>query len=168
MSWSASDIALPATIAVLIGYPVAMRLIAKAVHNDRMAMVDTANAALSSPYLSDRAKLRIRRLIDVAMDSRLMPGLLIVLPSVIVGRAVGHRDPQAGERMDQAEQEVFDRFMRLFLRSSAAANPIFALLVLIEIAVLGLVLIPLGKMRQLTRMVYTAISQADERWLHRA
>jgi hypothetical protein len=168
MTWASETIWLIVALGVLLAYPLVMRVLAKTAEPLRERLLYTADEALAAPSVSAPAKERIRHVLDDALSARLMIGLFVALPIVVLGKSVRSREREIHEQMNRDGQKHVEAVIMRAVLSGAAANPIFALLVAAEIAILMLVLYPLGKIRDVRRLVQAGVAQADERWLHRA
>ncbi|QEX24805.1 hypothetical protein FRZ61_47470 [Hypericibacter adhaerens] len=140
-------IVLGAIAIAAFAYPLIMRAIARAVQPSRLEMAALGDELLGSPYVSDDDKNTIEAMLGDAFNWRNMVLLALLLPlrapAFILNRSKAERHwPKIS---DDATRAKFERFMGLGIRSDSAANPIFALICGVEVALLTVLMVPLGK-----------------------
>jgi len=164
---TAHEIAIMAgPITLLLAYPIFMRWLANKVHPSRLRMAALGKRLLASPKLSERQKVAIDRMLDDAFDWRFMLLMSVMIPA----RAMFARSRDGGcdgcifNVGDDGVAALVREFTDCHIRATAAANPLFAAVVAVEMAVIAAVLWPLGKISKATDIQSRATVGADE-WL---
>jgi len=113
-----------------------------------------------------RQKVAIDRMLDDAFDWRFMLLMSVMIPA----RALFSRSRDGGcdgcifNVSDDGVAALVREFTDCHIRATAAANPLFAVVVAAEMAVIAAVLWPLGKISKATDIQSRATVGADE-WL---
>ena len=130
----------------VFAYPLSLRALASWVHPYRIELAQLGDELLGSPFVSDEDKDNIERVLDDAFNWRVLM-LMAVFAVVYVPSFIWNKSNRSWPKIkDEGTRAKFDRFMSLTVRSLAAANPIAALICALELAVLTLLLAPLGKL----------------------
>jgi hypothetical protein len=168
------ELSLTATI-VLVGfviaailYPIGMRALARSAQAERLQLAALGDELLSSPTLSEEGKDIIENMLDDAYNWRVMLLLTVRIPLSSWRIALrhhknGHLTPAHAET-----RRKVDCFLMMFIRSVAVANPLAAVICAIEMAVLALLLFPMGRLYLAPRIAASATEDVDTRMRHAA
>jgi hypothetical protein len=146
---------------VAFAYPIAMRFIARAVQPSRLEMAALGDELLTSPHISEIDKGFIEMQLDEAFDWRDMLMIMIVIPIMAPKFILDRPDRYWPNIQDEAVRKKFERFFTLSYRSASAANPICAVVCSIEFALLGLILVPLGRLAWQLPFIVDAARRSD-------
>jgi hypothetical protein len=125
-------------LAIIVAYPAVMRLLAEAVHPARLRLADLERQLLESGKLSARQARAVQSHMDAAFDPWRLARFAVRLPKFVFLQLLG-RGPEPLPLPDGDVGPLFDRFMALSFVSAMAANPPFAVIVVVE----ALVLVPI-------------------------
>ena len=147
--------------------PVVMRVLAKRVQPARLSMADLGKELLSSSHLKEDQKIIISMMLDDASDWRVMCHASVGLPWIIVKMVLG-RDmskPRLSRISDSETRDKVDDFVDLHIKSTAAANPLFAVVFGVELALLVLMLAPFGMVKKFVDITHRVLTAGDIRQL---
>lgn len=119
----------------LFALPIVEGYLIKRTSVDRDRMIDLASQMMGSPKYTEEQKDFISELLDTALDRRFMVKVVIYLPVYVYKKLCGKvATPPL------FVDENFNEFVRLHSKSVNAANPMFAIIFRIEIAVIAILL----------------------------
>lgn len=160
-------IALVITLAALVLYPVVMRILVDRVQPTRLRMADLGKQLLASTHLPDRLKDVVDGMLDEAFDWRFMLFASFLFPYFVIGRMFRLIAPPKIPKINDLEtRKQFHEFLNCHTRATAAANPLFAIILGIEVALLVVVLVPLGMMWHASDMLFEATIKTDRHLKH--
>ncbi len=141
----------PTTLLVMVVlvflYPIIVRIFLELAQPSRLKMATLGKKLLGSNKLTEPQKELIRDMLDDAFDWRYMLYAVGILPFVAMKMLVSRQGSETHNfgYKDLLTNEIFKEFSDLHLRATAAANPLLALLFVIELAViLAIVIIFVG------------------------
>jgi len=144
MAWVAEHPVLTALIAAAVVYPLAMRGLAALVQAKRMEMARLGRELLAAGDLPEVAAQAVRNDLHSAYSARRMALYALALPPMtlvlaywsVFGIPKDMADALRAHDDDRLADDRLKRFGRLATLSHAAANPLFALVVAAELAVI--------------------------------
>lgn len=104
-------------------------------------------------------------MLDSAYDWRVMMSASIGLPIYVFGRIFGliKSETDLPPIQDDKTRKSFEYFVSLHMRAATVANPFFAAVLAVEMAILVLILIPLGMAFRFSDIVYSVFISAERR-----
>jgi|SRR5579863_895343 len=153
-------IAVVVGVAMLIGYPIFMRFLAERMQPSRLKMADVGKLLLEHPDLSQDHKKLIRSMLDDAYSPVFMIMLTIVTPvfGPLAALGIGPSMPTIN---NLEARELFDNFTDRYNASISAANPLFSIIAAIEMALLTIVLFPIGQLSRTHSVQFGSVRVAD-------
>lgn len=142
---SKAMVVLIAFTGVAFAYPVLMRLLAGRLQPMRVRMLKLGDKLLNSPSTTAAQKDLVQSMIDDAFSSKFMFSASLILPVYTLARAVFRfQAPSPFRDIPQSVATQLDQFQGYHLRATAAANPICAIILALELLFLWLPLRALG------------------------
>lgn len=137
-------------VVAFIAYPIIVSVLSKLVQPTRLKMADLANEILSSDKLDNDQREMIQGRVNDAYSSRFMFAMVILMPPFVLGRIFNFiRAPKTPYDVDDLDlRGKILELEGLHTRATAAANPICAVILAIEVAILVAALVPLGMIRR--------------------
>lgn len=166
MTFTGPQTALIICVAIVVAYPLVMRGLAAMVQPARLELAEVGRDILALRDVPDVTKDAVRLLLQDVYEWRIMPALALAMPALVVSRALRAKSVGLWTVGSPDARARIDRFMRLYLGSAAAANPIFTIVVAVEFVALFAVLYPVGKLQQLRDLLYGAVGEADRHFSH--
>jgi hypothetical protein len=158
---ASQEIAILIGVAALVGYPIVMRVLAERLQPSRLRMLDVGKLLLAHASVPAEHKHIIDSMLRDAYNPTVMILVAITMPYYVILRVVGKI--KAPPRISDVEaRQMDDDFCRLFIVSIAAANPIFSVIVGLEIGILSLILFPLGKLSKTQEIQFGTIQTVDK------
>ena len=138
-------------VSLLVIYPILMRVLLNWIEPTRMRFDSLAKELLASHHVSEELKQLIDRMMDDIYEWRTMAILTVKFPALLFGRLFGLVEPVKLPKLpdDKETTQKFAELVACHIRSSAAANPIFTVIFMLEYALLAMVLVPLGMLSRL-------------------
>lgn len=158
-----------ATILVLLLYPILMRVLSEQVHPARIRMAELGKALLGSQALTSEQKEMVRCMLRDAFDWRFMLTAFFIAPFSIMNRKGCDQNNGCGNRCDccvfgskdEKTLRMVSEFSHCHLKATVAANPLFALFLMIEMIIMFLILWPFGKIKGVEDLKSYVFSSAD-------
>lgn len=166
MTLNNPEIVLAVTAGSLVAYPFVMRGLAEAVQPKRLQLAQVGHELTHHPKVPDKTKQAVDELLDDAFDWKLMVIAAVVLPVTLVRTLVNRHsvNPLPTESNDAADK--FGRFSALFTLSAAVANPLFSVVVALELILAGFVIAPLMGAKTMSDALFMAMQRGDHRLKH--
>ena len=155
------------TAIALVLWPLLMRYLSYRVRGTRERMLELGNFLLENNSFEPKGKLIVGMMLEDASDWRFMAAMSFRFPVYVVGRLFNMVEPVKLPSLPKDEEfkSKFYEFFSCHMRSTAAANPIFSIIVAFEFALLVMILLPLGMLSLVTEYMYK-ISVLTERNTH--
>jgi len=137
-----------------------MRMLANYMQASRLRMADIGLALLEHSSVADEHKRMIRKLMDEAYNPVFMVSVSAIMPVYTIKKIMGRAN-----RITQPSDEVksmYNEFCTRFVTSVAAANPVFAMIAAAEMAILTMILFPLGQLWRTQDIQFGTVQAADE------
>jgi hypothetical protein len=156
-------IVLIALATIVVSYPIVMRVAAAIAHPARLRMADLGRKLLASPRLSEPQKSLVDSMLDDAFDWRILIALTIALPFFCVVLVIRRKSKSVFSGIDDVElARDIHEFQKCYMKAICAANPLFALLFLLELPVLFL----FAKACRFRDLLFVAMEGVDSKLLH--
>jgi len=144
-AWVTNHPVLAAVIATGLVYPVLMRALAAWVRPSRMELADLGRRLLARGDLPTAVEDGIRSDLHAATSARRMALYALVLPVMAIVVPIVLRASTAGGELREIARVAergdtgpdFRRFVQLALLSQAVANPLFTVIVALEVALIA-------------------------------
>ena len=121
----------------------------------RMRLADLGKTLLSSPRLTENEKRAVDGMLDDAFDWTVAVRLCMRVPFVIFRHVLG-----SAPKTSMPDHPDFHEFLNCYMKSIFFANPVFSILMRLEIGLILLFAITLfGVFSQLSK-IYDAVSQS--------
>lgn len=131
-------------LGALVGYPLTSRLSLKYIQPKRLQLAQIGKQILRHPDAEPKLKELVRSMLDDAYSSRVMIVMTAFVP--LAGLVALFKKQTRMPVTQSAEVKgLLDEFVDLHILATSAANPLFAILVAIEMAALTLLLFPFGQ-----------------------
>lgn len=150
---------------VPLGYVVLLRYLARRAHPARMRMAELGHVLLGSDAMSERLKVIVNAMLDDAYDPNFMMYAAWNMPQALLWIKRRPAD-WLNDVKDQAVRHQLDEFLSCHMKATAAANPVFTVVVAIELAIAVMVLLPYGLLRRLPEALLTTAVRADKQLRH--
>jgi len=148
-------------VIALITYPLIMMALARWVHPTRLRMADLSKILIDSPHLQPNHKKMVALMATDAFSAMDMVVCSVAMPLVIAGILRGAKSPFEPVK-DEKTLEMLTEFTGCHMRSATAANPLFAIIVGLEFAVVSFVLVPIGYLETLVDIQIRAVSRIED------
>lgn len=147
--------------AVAVAHPLAMRLFAERISENRTRMFASAKVLLTSPHLSRKQKCMLRSMLRDSVSWTSLPQIAMTFPLFFISQSIRH---QGRDLMSVADPETAlqaEQFCDDFVKSIVAANPFFVPILAIELGLAAIVLLSKGMFRRLSEAVRAAPITAE-------
>ncbi len=154
-----AQIALATIVVALLAYPLFMNFLARRAQPGRLKMADLGCELLASPHVKESDKDAIEGMMADAYRWRTLAEFVVFLP-VYLFRLRRRNVPRIDIR-DADTRKKFQEFVGLHMASAVAANPIFALLLVLELFFVVIALICLGSLMRIGDVLIGASLYAE-------
>lgn len=165
----AQEVAITVGAAALIGYPIVMRWLAEKAQPSRLRMLEVGKELLLHPAVPAEHKRMIDSMLDDAYNPSLMILIAVIMPCYAFLKLM-RKAKTLPKIEDLSARRLCEEFSSRFIVAIAAANPAFALIAALEIAVVAIILFPFGQLRRAQDLQFGTIQtalQAQTRVFHR-
>jgi hypothetical protein len=145
---------------VVMAYPITMRLAARLVRRKRERLVTLGWALARDERLPDELRSTLVWMVETACSSRIMMLAALAFPWFLVDVLQGRAQP-IPTILEPDLRDLMDEFIGCHIASATAANPLFAFLMSLELAILVFFLIPFGRLSVVVRLPLMAMAKVE-------
>lgn len=128
--------------AITAAYPIIMRLLADWAQPKRLRMADLGNELLNNEALATSHRGFVNSMLTDAFDPRVAVVLTFALPVFVIGKFFDLISEPAFDDLGMEEKKKLNQLSALHTRSVLAANPIFFIIMALELVILTAILVP--------------------------